>query len=92
MKNLFGKKKSVPQSYQPVLEAQEVLDVFGRLTLHQQAVLMRLMSRNLAIELPSETVMGYELDWTVDKAMIVALPAEDYDVGVTPTLQSPADA
>jgi|TARA_A100000172_G_scaffold55234_1_gene35412 hypothetical protein len=92
VKNLFGKKKSVPQSYQPVLEAQEVLDVFGRLTLHQQAVLMRLMSRNLAIELPSETVMGYELDWTVDKAMIVALPAEDYDVGVTPTLQSPADA
>jgi CO dehydrogenase/acetyl-CoA synthase delta subunit len=92
VKNIFGKKKSVPQSYQPVLEAQEVLDVFGRLTLHQQAVLMRLMSRNLVIELPTETVMGYELDWTVDKAMIVALPAEEYDVGVTPALQSPADA
>ena len=91
MRNLFGKKKPVPQSYEPVLEAKEVLDVFGRLTLHQQAVLMRLMSRNLAIQLPSETVMGYELDWAVDKAMIVAFLAEDYEVA-TPALQSPADA
>ena len=91
MKNLFGKKKPVPQTYQPVLEAKEVWEVFGRLTLHQQAVLMRLMSRNLAISLPSETVMGYELEWTVDKAMIVAFPAEDYEVA-TPALQSPADA
>ena len=39
--NLFNKDKpkSVPQSYAPVLEAQEVIDLFSRLTLHQQAAL-----------------------------------------------------
>jgi len=33
---------------------------------------MRLMSRNLMIELDSESVMGYDLDYDVEGAMIVA--------------------
>ena len=48
---LFKKQASVPQSYRPVLEASEVLELFARMTLHQQAALMRLMSRNLMIEI-----------------------------------------
>jgi len=90
IKNLFSKNKRIPQTYEPVMEAQEVLEMFSRLTLHQQAVLMRLMSRNLIIDLPDDAVMGYELDWGVEKAMVVATMAEGFDA--TPTLQSPADA
>ena len=90
IRNLFSKNKRIPQTYEPVMEAQEVLEMFSRLTLHQQAVLMRLMSRNLIIDLPDDTVMGYELDWSVDKAMVVATMAEGFDV--TPALQSPSDA
>lgn len=87
---LFGKKKHVPQSYRPVMEAQEVIDLFSRMTLHQQAALMRLISRNLLIELPEDSAMGYELDWNVDGALIVAQPAVIEPT--TPTLQSPDDA
>ena len=90
IRNLFSKNKRIPQTYEPVMEAQEVLEMFSRLTLHQQAVLMRLMSRNLIIDLPDDAFMGYELDWSVDKAMVVATMAEGFDV--TPVLQSPADA
>lgn len=88
--NLFGKKKQVPQSYRPVMEAQEVIDLFSRMTLHQQAALLRLMSRNLMIELPGDSAMGYELDWNVDGALVVALPAQAEELP-TPVLQSPAD-
>jgi len=72
LKNIFSKGRPVPQTYRPVLEASEVIDLFGRLTMHQQAALMRLMSRNLMIELDSESVMGYDLDYDVEGAMIVA--------------------
>ena len=75
MKNIFSKGRPVPQTYRPVLEASEVIDLFGRLTMHQQAALMRLMSRNLMIELDSESVMGYDLDYDVEGAMIVARPS-----------------
>ena len=71
--NLFKRnKKSVPQTYQPVLEAKEVIEVFSRLTLHHQAALLRLISRNLVIQVNGETHMGYECDYDVDGAMIVA--------------------
>ena len=70
--NLFKRKKSVPQTYQPVLEAKEVIEVFSRLTLHHQAALLRLISRNLVIQVNGETHMGYEFDYDVDGAMIVA--------------------
>ena len=66
------KEKSVPQCYKPVLEAQEVIDLFSRLTLHQQAALMRLISRNLEINVGGDTYMGYELDYDVIGAIISA--------------------
>lgn len=86
--NLFSKKKQVPQAYRPVVGAEEVIDLFSRMTLHQQAALMRLMSRNLVIELPSDSAMGYELDWDVQGALIVAVPAQPEDA-MPPVLQSP---
>ena len=76
MKNIFSKGRPVPQTYRPVMEASEVIELFGRLTMHQQAALMRLMSRNLVVELDSESAMGYDLDYNVEGAMIVARPAE----------------
>ena len=50
------------------MEASEVIELFGRLTMHQQAALMRLMSRNLVVELDSESAMGYDLDYDVEGA------------------------
>ncbi len=76
MKNIFSKGRPVPQTYRPVMEASEVIELFGRLTMHQQAALMRLMSRNLMLELDSESAMGYDLDYNVEGAMIVARLAE----------------
>ena len=53
-------KKTTPQSYKPVLEAPEVIELFSRLTLHQQAALLRLISRNLEVKLNGKSHMGYE--------------------------------
>ena len=72
---LFKKGASVPQTYRPVLEAPEVLELFARMTLHQQAALLRLMSRNLMIEIDGEVNMGYDFDYNVAGAMILATPA-----------------
>ena len=75
--NLFKKKPAqIPQSYRTVADAAEVIDLFGRMTLHQQAALLRLCSRNLIIEIAGELHMGYDFDWDVDAAMIVARPSE----------------
>ena len=59
-------KKSVPQSYKPVVEAPEVIELNSRLTLHHQTALLRLISRNLEIEIDCETTMGYYMDFEVD--------------------------
>tara|TARA_R100000482_G_scaffold114290_1_gene57108 strand:+ start:588 stop:830 length:243 start_codon:yes stop_codon:yes gene_type:complete len=79
--NLFNKvkpkKKPVPQSYKPVLEAQEVIDLYSRLTLHQQAALMRLISRNIEVNVGGDTYMGYELDYEVVGAIIRATESSD---------------
>mgnify|MGYP003626699072 CR=1 FL=1 len=78
MMKLFGKKaRPVPQSYQPVLEAKEVIALFSRLTLHHQAALLRLISRNLVINIDGEAHMGYDFDYEVDGAVVSARPAED---------------
>ena len=75
---LFGKKaRPVPQSYRPVLEAKEVIELFSRLTLHHQAALLRLISRNLVINIDGEAHMGYDYDYEVDGAVVLAKPAED---------------
>ena len=72
-KRIMSKQdKPKPQSYKPVLEAQEVIDVFSRLTLHQQAALMRLISRNLEIVIGKDSHMGYDFDYEVVGAIIRA--------------------
>ena len=63
-------KKTVPQSYKPVVEAPEVIELYSRLTLHHQTAILRLISRNLEIEIDGETTMGYDMDFEVDGAMI----------------------
>ena len=65
-----NRKPNVPQAYRPVLEATEVIDLFGRLTLHHQAALLRLISRNIAIEVDGEIHMGCEFEYDVDNAII----------------------
>ena len=70
-KDMFGKKE-VPQTYKPVLEAPEVIDLFSRLTLHQQTALLRLISRNLEVVVGEDRYMGYELDYEVVGAIIRA--------------------
>ena len=75
---MFRKKaKHVPQAYRPVLEAKEVIELFSRLTLHHQAALLRLISRNLVINVDGENHMGYDFDYEVDGAIVLAKPAED---------------
>ena len=76
LKKNKAKSKSVPQPYKPVLEAQEVIDLFSRLTLHQQAALMRLISRNIEINVGGDTYMGYELDYEVVGAIISATESQ----------------
>jgi len=70
-------KKNLPQTYKPVLEAPEVIDLFSRLTLHHQAALLRLISRNLEVEINEETTMGYEMEFEVVGAMIKATESLD---------------
>tara|TARA_R100000541_G_scaffold42447_2_gene49759 strand:- start:293 stop:529 length:237 start_codon:yes stop_codon:yes gene_type:complete len=70
-------KKPIPQSYKPVVEAPEVIELFSRLTLHHQVALLRLMSRNLEVEIDGETTMGYDLDFEVVGAMIKATESLD---------------
>ena len=72
------KKKALPQSYQPVLQAQEIIDVFSRLTLHHQAALLRLISRNMVIQVGGRNNMGYEFNYEVDGAVIVVSPESDW--------------
>ena len=76
MKLFKGSDRPLPQSYLPVLEAGEVIDLFTRLTLHQQAALMRLLSRNVVIDLgENNRYMGYEFEYNVDGAMISVTPS-----------------
>ena len=72
------KKKALPQSYQPVLQAQEIIDVFSRLTLHHQAALLRLISRNMVIQVGGRNNMGYECKYEGDGAVIVVSPESDW--------------
>jgi len=68
----MAKTKSTPQSYRPVMEAQEIVDVFSRTTLHQQAALLRLISRNVIINVDGQDIHGLDLDYEVDGAIIKA--------------------
>lgn len=74
MKLFSQKTRAVPQTYQPVLEAAEIIELFSRLTLHHQAALLRLISRNLVVEIDGEQHMGFEFDYGVDGAMVSMRP------------------
>tara|TARA_R100001163_G_scaffold47155_1_gene35438 strand:+ start:1062 stop:1298 length:237 start_codon:yes stop_codon:yes gene_type:complete len=77
LKKLMSSNKDVPQTYKPVVEAPEVVELYSRLTLHHQTALLRLISRNLEIEINGESTMGYEMDFEVVGAMIKATEATD---------------
>ena len=70
---IFDKKetKKHPVSYE-ITHPNEVVELFGKLTLHHQAALMRLMSRNLVVTINSERAMGYDMDFEVKGALIEA--------------------
>tara|TARA_R110002051_G_scaffold32648_1_gene73757 strand:+ start:462 stop:656 length:195 start_codon:yes stop_codon:yes gene_type:complete len=61
----------------PVLESSEVIDLYARLTLHQQAALLRLLSRNVVIDLGDARYMGYEFEYNVVGAMISVTPSDE---------------
>ena len=70
---MFAKKTSAQaQTYQPVLEGKEVIDLFSRLTLHHQAALLRLISRNLVVVNDGKEHMGFEFNFNVEGAMVTA--------------------
>ena len=60
-----------------MLEAPEVIDLFSRLTLHQQTALLRLISRNLELDIGGNNIMGLELEYEVVGAMIKATEVLD---------------
>jgi len=62
--------------------ADEIIDLFSRTTLHQQAALLRLISRNLILETEDGPLMGIDFDFDVDKAVIVGRPTDlDEELG-----------
>tara|TARA_R100000781_G_scaffold113336_2_gene81608 strand:- start:374 stop:619 length:246 start_codon:yes stop_codon:yes gene_type:complete len=77
LNNIMASDKPVPQSYRPVMEAQEIVDVFSRTTLHQQAALLRLISRNVIINVDGEDIHGLDLDYEVEGAVIKASESLD---------------
>tara|TARA_Y100000593_G_scaffold51496_1_gene96769 strand:+ start:91 stop:336 length:246 start_codon:yes stop_codon:yes gene_type:complete len=77
LNNIMASDKPVPQSYRPVMEAQEIVDVFSRTTLHQQAALLRLISRNVIINVDGVDIHGLDLDYEVEGAVIKASESLD---------------
>jgi hypothetical protein len=76
---MFGKafkKKQEAVSYQ-IEHPKEILDLFSRLTLHHQVALLRLISRNIILDIGKHVVMGYEMNFEVDGAFIKASADED---------------
>ena len=74
-KKIF-KGKQLPVSYQ-IEHPSEIVDVFSRLTLHHQTALLRLISRNLVMEIDGKTIMGYEMNFDVKGAVIQGTIDED---------------
>jgi hypothetical protein len=77
LNNIMASDKPVPQSYRPVMEAQEIVDVFSRTTLHQQAALLRLISRNVIVNIDGQDIHGLDLNYEVEGAIIKATESLD---------------
>jgi|TARA_B110000858_G_scaffold185287_1_gene227314 hypothetical protein len=76
MFNQIFKKKQLPVSYQ-IDHPSEIVELFSRLTLHHQTALLRLISRNVVMEIDGNTIMGYEMDFDVKGAVIQGTIEED---------------
>ena len=76
MFNKIFKKKQLPVSYQ-IEHPSEIVELFSRLTLHHQTALLRLISRNVVMEIDGKTIMGYEMDFDVKGAVIEGTIEED---------------
>jgi hypothetical protein len=76
MFNQIFKKKQLPVSYQ-IEHPSEIVELFSRLTLHHQTALLRLISRNVVMEIDGNTIMGYEMDFDVKGAVIQGTSEED---------------
>ncbi len=63
-------------SYQ-IDHPSEIVELFSRLTLHHQTALLRLISRNVVMEIDGNTIMGYEMDFDVKGAVIQGTIEED---------------
>ena len=63
-------------SYQ-IDHPSEIVELFSRLTLHHQTALLRLISRNVVMEIDGNTIMGYEMDFDVKGAVIQGTIDED---------------
>ena len=76
------RRKTLAATYEPPMGADEIIDLFSRTTLHQQAALLRLISRNLILETEDGPLMGIDFDFDVDKAVIVGRPTDlDEELG-----------
>jgi|TARA_R100001126_G_C4748851_1_gene112022 hypothetical protein len=76
------RRKTLAATYEPPMGADEIIDLFSRTTLHHQAALLRLISRNLILETEDGPLMGIDFDFDVDKAVIVGRPTDlDEELG-----------
>ena len=90
MFNKAFKKKQTPISYQ-IEHPNEVVELFSRLTLHHQVALLRLMSRNLMVNINGDTTMGYEMNFEVNGALIEATTDESTSESTGESLDQPSD-
>lgn len=68
---MFGKKskKDLPESYE-IKDPKEIISMFTKLNLHHQVALLRLISRNILLEVDDKTFIGLEFEYDVDGALI----------------------
>ena len=68
---MFGKKskKDLPESYE-IEDPKEIISMFTKLNLHHQVALLRLISRNILLEVDNKTFIGLEFEYDVDGALI----------------------
>ena len=80
---MFGKSKKQKQvvASKEIEHPSEVLEMFNRMNLFHQTAMLRLIARNLMVNIDGEVIMGHELNFDVYVAMIEA--TNDSDLGET---------